>query len=236
MRVAKTDIIAGLPAPAARGLARLFRGGEFVQEVGDSLLLKNGIDDTDAVFSDLEKAGYFEKVEVDHEGYVWWQTTTLGNALAMASFGKPIGRRTAERLVAGMLDRAREYNADPARPLYVDRLRIFGSYLNPAIDPLGDVDVELAIGQRTRDQEKIRGYTRSSGKTFGSFWTEVTWPQTELVQLLKNKSTALNITLENIDHITDRSQVVYAIDDDPDAVRPSGGPVTYHSGSSSFQG
>jgi hypothetical protein len=47
MRVAKSDTIAGLPAPVARSLARLFRGGEFVQEVGDSLLLKNGIDDTD---------------------------------------------------------------------------------------------------------------------------------------------------------------------------------------------
>jgi hypothetical protein len=220
MRVAKTDIIAGLPAPVARSLARLFRGFEFVQEVGDSLLLKNGIDNTDAVFAALEERCYFEKVEVDREGYVWWQTTTLGNALAMASFGKPISRRTAERLIAGMLDRAREYNADPARPLYVERLRIFGSYLNPAIDLLGDVDVELSIGQRIRDQEKIRAYTRSSGRTFRSVWAEVTWPQTELVQRLKNKSTALNITLENIDHITDQSQVVYAIDDDPGAAPP----------------
>jgi hypothetical protein len=222
MRVAKTDTIAGLPAPVARSLARLFRGGECVQEVGDSLLLKNGIDDSDAAFAALKERGYFEKVDVDHEGYVWWQTTTLGNALAMASFGKPISRRTAERLVAGMLDRAREYNADPARPLYVERLRIFGSYLNPEVDPLGDVDVELSIGQRTRDQEKIHAYTRSSGRSFRSFWAEVTWPQTELVQLLKNKSTALNITLENIDHITDRSQVVYAINDDPGAVPPPG--------------
>ena len=85
-----------------------------------------------------------------------------------------------------MLDRAREYNVDAARPLYVERLRIFGSYLNPAIDPLGDVDVELSIGQRTRDQEKISAYTRSSGRTFRSFWAEATWPQTELVQILKN--------------------------------------------------
>lgn len=142
----------------------------------------------------------------------------------MASFGKPIARRTAERLVAGMLDRAREYNADPARPLYVERLRIFGSYLNPAIDPLGDVDVELSIGQRTRDQEKISDYTRASGKTFRSFWEEITWPQTELLQRLKNKSTALNITLENIDAITDQSLVVYAINDDPGAVPPPDRP------------
>jgi hypothetical protein len=89
---------------------------------------------------------------------------------------------------------------------------------------LGDVDVELSIGQRIRDQEKIRAYTRSSGRTFRSVWAEVTWPQTELVQRLKNKSTALNITLENIDHITDQSQVVYAIDDDPGAAPPPDRP------------
>lgn len=71
-----------------------------------------------------------------------------------------------------------------------------------------------------RDQGKIRAYTRSSSKTFRSLSAEVTWPQAEVVQILKNKSTALNITLENIDHITDQSRVVYAIDDDPGAVLP----------------
>jgi predicted nucleotidyltransferase len=69
----------------------------------------------------------------------------------MASFGKPIRRRTADGLVAGMLGRAREYK----KPLYIERLRIFGSYLDPRIDPLGDVDVELSFGMRTRDHNTI---------------------------------------------------------------------------------
>ena len=50
----------------------------------------------------------------------------------MSSFGKPI------------LEGAREHNADTNKPLYIDRLGIFGSYVNPKIDPLGDVDVELS--------------------------------------------------------------------------------------------
>jgi predicted nucleotidyltransferase len=49
-------------------------------------------------------------------------------------------------LVAGMLERAREYNTDAKKPLYVDRLRIFGSYLDPKIDPLGDVDLRIPCG------------------------------------------------------------------------------------------
>lgn len=51
-----------------------------------------------------------------------------------------------------MLERAREYNADANKPLCVERLRIFGSYVDPQIDPLRDVDVdvELSFGLRTR--------------------------------------------------------------------------------------
>lgn len=218
MRVAKTDTIAGLPAPVARSLVRLFRGGTFAQDIADSLLSRNGAEDADVVFARMEKAGYLVKPEIDSDMYVWWEATTLGNSLAMASFGKPIRRRTAERLVAGMLERAREYNADPDKPLYVERLRIFGSYLDPQVDPLGDVDVELSFGMRTRDHTRISAYARASGKAFRSFMAEVTWPQVDLVQRLKNRSTAINITLEDIDNITDRSVTIYTIADDTSAV------------------
>jgi hypothetical protein len=138
----------------------------------------------------------------------------------MARFGKPIRRKTADRLVAGMLQRAREYNADASRPLYVERLCIFGSYLDPQIDPLGDVDVELSFGMRTTDHGKISAYTRASGRVFRSFMDEITWPQRELVQQLKNHSTASNVTLENIDNITDHSVTIYAITEDTSAARP----------------
>lgn len=220
MRLAKTDTVAGLPAPMARDLVRLFRGGMFIQETADSLLSRNGIEDADAAFERMEEAGYLARVDLGDDGFVWWETTTLGNALAMARFGKPIRRKTADRLVAGMLERAREYNADASRPLFVQRLRIFGSYLDPQIDPLGDVDVELSFGMRTTDQARISAYTRASGKTFRSFMDEITWPQRELVQQLKSRSTAINITQENIDNITDRSLTIYAIAEDASAAAP----------------
>ena len=169
----------------------MFRGGPCVQETADSLLSKNGIEDVDAAFARMEEAGYLVQVELGDDGYVWWEATTLGNALAMASFGKPIRRRTADRLVAGIVERAREYNSDPNKPLYVERLRVFGSYLDPRIDPLGDVDVELSFGMRTRDHKTISAYTRASGRIFRSFMAEISWPQLELIQQLKNRSPAI---------------------------------------------
>ncbi|EMY33000.1 hypothetical protein D477_017252 [Arthrobacter crystallopoietes BAB-32] len=213
-----------MPAPVARSLVRLFRGGTFVQETADALLGRNGVEDAEAAFAHMEEAGYLAKVDLGDDGYVWWEATTLGNALAMASFGKPVRRRTADRLVAGMVERAGEYNSDPNKPLYVERLRIFGSYLDPHIDPLGDVDVELSFGMRTRDHKTISAYTRASGRYFRSFMEELMWPQRELVQYLKNRSTAVNVTLENIDHITDRSVTIYSIANDTTAVPPPDEP------------
>lgn len=219
MRVSKTDSIAGLPAGLARAIARKFRGREGVAEVAADLLDGTGFE-LGAVVAGLEAAGYLEKVRVDNDGDVWWDTTIQGNALAMASFGKPISRKTADRLVTGLLERARDYNADPGNPTFINTLRVFGSYLNPEIDPLGDVDIELTYGRRITDQKALADYTRASGRSFNTYVDQLLWPQTELVLHLKKRSAFINITLEDITRLTDRCETIYSIDADPQAVRP----------------
>jgi transposase-like protein len=42
----------------------------------------------------------------DAEGDAWWETTIRGNALAQASFRRPITRKTAERHLATWIRRA----------------------------------------------------------------------------------------------------------------------------------
>lgn len=219
MRVSKTDSIAGLPAALARAIARKFRGREGVSEVAADLL--NGTEfELGAVFAGLETAGYLEKVRVDDDGDVWWDTTIQGNALAMASFGKPISRKTADRLVAELLERARDYNAGPGNPMFINTLRVFGSYLSPEIDPLGDVDIELTYGRRITDQKALADYTRASGRSFNTYVDQLLWPQTELFLHLKKRSSFINITLEDITRLTDRFETIYSIDADPQALRP----------------
>lgn len=94
-----------------------------------------------------------------------------GNALALASFGKPISRKTADRLVSGLLERARTYNADPDKPLFINALRVFGTYLSPDINTLGDVDIELTYGRRITDQKTLSYYTRPAGDRSTRTWT-----------------------------------------------------------------
>lgn len=138
----------------------------------------------------------------------------------MASFGKPISRKTADRLVTELVGRARDYNAEPGKPLFIDQLRIFGSYLDPNIDPLGDVDIELSYGWRSTDPQSRIDYTKSSGKHFADYMDELFWPEKELIQRLRNRSAVLNITTEDIDLLTARSSVAYSIDEDTTAISP----------------
>lgn len=217
MRVSKTDVIAGLPAGLARAIVRKFRGRETVAEIAADLL--EGTDfELGAVFAGLEAAGYMERVRVDNDGTVWWDSTIQGNALAMASFGKPISRKTADRIVAGLLERAQAYNADPGKPMFIDTLRVFGSYLNPGIDPLGDVDIELTYGRRITDQQTLSAYTRASGRSFGTYVDQLMWPSTELFMHLKNRSAFINITLEDISRLTGSFETIYSIASDHQAV------------------
>lgn len=221
MRVNKTDIIAGLPADVARSIVRLCRGREIVATAATELL-ESSEQTPEVVFADMAAAGYLKKVSTDRDGDDWWDTTILGNALAMASFGKPISRGTADRLVSGMLERAQEYNADPEKPLFIHRLRAFGSYLDPDVGSVGDVDVELVYGRRITDPRAVSLYTAASGRSFGSYMDQLYWPLRELVQHLKNRSAFISITLEDITRITDRFETIYIISGDTHAAPPPG--------------
>jgi predicted nucleotidyltransferase len=173
----------------------------------------------------FEAAGYIERTKlVRAAGDDWWATTVKGNALANASFGKPISRATAARLFAQVIERARGYNADPARLLTITEIVVFGSYLDPAADPLGDLDLAVSTVRRDtageRYVDKVLEYARASGRSFSTFHERLFWPAQELRMILKNRSPAISITDEDIRELTDRFEVVYAVGSDPEAIPP----------------
>ncbi|WP_311245352.1 MULTISPECIES: hypothetical protein [unclassified Microbacterium] len=217
MRVQKTDVIAGLPAPLAREVLRKGVRREIYHAHVAKLF--DGLDiDPAAALQALADAGLFEFVQKDQDGDTWWRPTVNGNALAMASFGKPITRATADRLLAGVIERAEGINADPAKIFFVERLRVFGSYLDPEVDPLGDLDIELVLGQYRVPNEVVEAYVKSSGRRFSSYIDKLFWPEREVVQILKNRSGSINITREDIGELTDRVRTVYEF-------APTRGPV-----------
>jgi len=67
-----------------------------------------------------------------------------GFALVNARCGKPITRKKADNLLAGLAGRAADLNADPEIRGSVVSLQIFGSYLGES-DALGDVDLIVEL-------------------------------------------------------------------------------------------
>lgn len=222
MRVSKNESICGLAAPTARQLMRAYYDERPVEVACD--ILGVGQDTARDQMRAFETAGYIERTKLARADDDWWVTTVKGNALANASFGKPISRATAARLLAEVVERARSYNADPARLLTITEMVVFGSYLDPAIDPLGDLDLTVSTVRRDtageRYVDRVLEYARASGRSFSAFHDRLFWPARELRMILRNRSPAISITNEDIRKLTDRFEVVYAVGDDPDAIPP----------------
>lgn len=223
MRVSKSDTICGLAAPTARQLMRAYFDDRPVEVACDVLCVsQEAARDQMRAF---EAAGYVHRGELARAAADdWWATTVRGNALANASFGKPISRATATRLLGEVIERARAYNADPARLLTVTEIVVFGSYLDPAADTLGDLDLAVSTVRRDTDGklyvDKVLEYARTSGRSFSAFHDQLFWPARELRMFLKKRSPAISITGENVRELTERFEVVYAVGSDPDAIPP----------------
>ena len=155
MRLAKTDIIAGLEAPIVRDLMRHLRHPGNLDYLRSRL--PAGVDA--AVAAELLVAAGLLQQDHPSAGELWWKTTTEGNALAMASFGKPITRTTAARLLSGLIDRAATWNTNQDRLISIEQLVVFGSYLDPTIDRLGDLDVAATLPRWPQQTDGKTGTT-----------------------------------------------------------------------------
>lgn len=223
MRVSKNDMICGLPAPMARQLMRSYFDYRSPGLAAD--LLGLDLDAAEDQLRSFEAAGYLEQIDKESAvGDQRWVTTVQGNALAQASFGKPIGRATAERHLAQVIERASAYNADSARLLTVKEIAVFGSYLDPEADRLGDLDLAVTVVRRETDGQRyvddVLDYARASGRRFGVFIEQLMWPARELMLILKNRSPVINITNEDISKLTRKVKIVYMVQDDPFAIQP----------------
>jgi hypothetical protein len=83
---------------------------------------------------------------------------------------------------------------------------VFGSYLDPADDPLGDLDLAISTVRRETDGkqyvDKVLAYAQASGRHFSAFQERLFWPARELRMILKNCSPGISITDEDIRELT----------------------------------
>jgi hypothetical protein len=112
----------------------------------------------------------------------------------MATAAAPLRRATAEHLIEGLVDRARQLNADDNWAYRVRILVVFGSFVRGVERP-NDVDVACGLcprqsGERQRQLEQVRRNKRGGFRNI-SEWA--TWPRLEVFRHLRARARGLSI-------------------------------------------
>jgi hypothetical protein len=122
-----------------------------------------------------------------------YAVSTPGLALANASAGKPITRKTANRALQEFMDRVQVINADDGYLYKVESIVLFGSMLSDK-ERLGDVDLAIELRPATADnlefehQCNVRRFgAQLDGRHFNSYSEWLAWPIEEVFRFLKSR-------------------------------------------------
>ncbi len=161
------------------------------------------------------------------EGYLEWETfggsntlskTIKGNSLAMASFAPPITRKTADKKIAELIERAKIVNTSNEFLYKVKRIAVFGSYLSDK-DRINDIDIDIVLEkkfpkeiQKKKEDEFIKKAMRK-GKEFGNFIDRLFYPMTYTKNFLKHRSRAFSLHYE--DQILEQTEykIIYELNE-----------------------
>ncbi len=113
-----------------------------------------------------------------------------------------ISRKTADRIVSEVVERAKEINAAPYPKFmhFVKKIAVFGSYLTDK-EKLGDVDIAVLLerrregdcGKHCDPQDDFYECVRMHNKNVYGFFQVMDFPYTIARQTLRNKSKSLSI-------------------------------------------
>ena len=151
-----------------------------------------------ALVGALARAEYLVKGDGPFRGL--FQRSALGNRFAQAS-ARPITRATANRVLRELIARATSLNADASYGFRVDALIVFGSYLDPTRDQLGDVDVAYVMSSRhppgskesKEADRRAHERARDACRRLASIFEQVYWPEHEFLLALKSRTAGLSL-------------------------------------------
>jgi predicted nucleotidyltransferase len=198
VRIKSDDIIAGQPVLTIRKFLKRNRLWNSIPLEVIEKELEVSPATAQQIFQDLCELGYIAPIDETNQENRWY-VTTIGNSLAEANAGKPIKRKTAERLVKQFLERVERINDSGEYAFQVKQVIVFGSYVSDNPD-LGDIDFAITLKPRYSEQDKQQAIENErrkkaleAGKSFKSFLEELIWPQEEVRRILKNRSPYISL-------------------------------------------
>lgn len=128
----------------------------------------------------------------------------------MAQKSRGILRSTAEKLLEGIVQRAREANARPEFVYSVARIAVFGSYVSSDKENLGDLDVAIELVPRYQgddfDQAREEAFMQRGPQT-SNIVDRYMFAYNEVARYLRNRSTCVSLHMYeelvslNADHL-----------------------------------
>lgn len=107
---------------------------------------------------------------------------------------RKIKRTTAQTLLEGVLSRALEINRSKEYGVFIDRIYVFGSFINSKKTRLGDLDLGVETSPKGETPEEnraiIRYFERESKRKYQSkiFLEHILWFREKALRKLKNRS------------------------------------------------
>ncbi|MGD0499472.1 MAG: nucleotidyltransferase domain-containing protein [Bryobacteraceae bacterium] len=198
MRIDPSGALGGFPVLLVRKVLR--RLNDYLHWDADAVRQIAGIGPEQVAdfIKALQKAGLAKANRGRDSGT--WTTTQLARSFGAASAAKPITRQTAERVLQGFLERVDQVNSDPYYLARVSQAVLFGSYLRPELDRLGDIDIAVELRPKESDYEQVREANERrladlearGQRVAGGFLARETWWWREVLRFLKARSRAIS--------------------------------------------
>ena len=192
--------IAGLPAIAIRNMFRAVHSLLDVRFIAERCKVSTG--KAKEVIKTLANDGYIEFSE--RSGNVdYYELTEKGETLARASAITKMPRSRGDQIIAGLLKRVEEVNANPDYMYCIRAVIVYGSYVRCETH-LSDVDIAVDLdgkwdpGSTTNEEflalaNKRVDAARAKGRAFPAFIDTLDWPRKEVMLHLKARTRGLSL-------------------------------------------
>jgi hypothetical protein len=142
--IGKDDKFLGYPAIKLRDLLKVWeRGKRTPNEIAQDKTLGLSANACAAMLSEAHERGF---MEFDEYGQI--DLSDAGRAVAWASAQKRSSKTAADKVLGAILDNAMKLSKDENAPIEIDQIWLFGSYVNPAKDEIGDLDIAFSTRKR----------------------------------------------------------------------------------------
>jgi predicted nucleotidyltransferase/predicted transcriptional regulator len=198
MRIARGEKINGIPLVKIRDyFNNIWRIGISKKYLGYHFCLSAR--NTNSLIKELIKNNYIEKAVFDKNKIFFdkdseYQLTEKGHRLCSARASPPINRVKADKILSEFMQRVIEVNTNDYYLCKVEKIILFGSYLNPENIDFGDIDIAFELKRKIDDynefdkvRRKLIQEMKQKGRYFSTFDAELNFPKREVLLKLKNR-------------------------------------------------